>query len=175
MAATDPTDPTDRQLRAAIYRIARTYLEIERGLRPPEHLESVLTPAEYRRHRHTPSPARTRTGDAVLPTDIGHIHLDRHLPGQITATLPTRETGQHWGALVLHLARRHTGRWRIDQLERLTRPSVAREPTRNPPAAEVKGRPRTVRGRVATTSTIRSRLTRRSLRGKVGLPQLLEH
>jgi hypothetical protein len=126
------TEPTDRQLRASVYTIAKAYLEVERGLRPPEQLERYLTPAEYLRHRARPTSHATRTGEPVLPTDIGAIHLDRHLPGQITATLPTRETGQRWGALVLHFARRHTGRWRIDQLERLQRPSVARQPTRQP-------------------------------------------
>jgi hypothetical protein len=33
---------------------------------------------------------------------------------------------------VLHFARDHTGRWRIDQLERLTRPSIVRDPDRRP-------------------------------------------
>jgi hypothetical protein len=125
-------EPTDRQVRADVYKITRVYLEIERGLRPPDQLEPFLTPTEYRRHRNTPHhPSSAR--DAVLPTDVGRIHLDRHLPGQLTATVPTREAGDRWGALVLHFARNHTG-WRIDQLERLTRPSVARDP--NLPPAE---------------------------------------
>jgi hypothetical protein len=33
---------------------------------------------------------------------------------------------------VLHLAKSHAGRWRIDQLERLARPSVARNPDQQP-------------------------------------------
>lgn len=126
------SDPTDRRLRAAIYHLAHTYLEVERGLRDPEHLKPYLTPAEYRRHRIRPTHPRATATGAVLPTDIGHIHLDRHLPGQITATMPTRETDQRWGALVLHFAR-HAGQWRIDQLERLTRPGHLREPTVEPP------------------------------------------
>ena len=125
-----PIGPSDRQVRADVYRIARAYLEIERGLRTPEHLRDYLTPAEYQRHRERPNPRRTRTGEPVLPTDIGRIHLDRNLPGQITATLSTREAGERWGALVLHFACNRTGRWRINQLERLNRPSTAREPTR---------------------------------------------
>ena len=125
-------EPTDRQLRAAVYRVARTYLEVERGLRPAEHLDRFLTPTEYRRHRTRPIDPRNRPSGVVLPSELGRIHLDRHLPGQITATLPTRETEQQWGALVLHFARTHTGRWRIDQLQRLERPSVAREPARTP-------------------------------------------
>jgi hypothetical protein len=124
--------PTDRQIRADVYRITRVYLEIERGLRPPDQLEKFLTDAEYRRHRKTPHHPSSRTREAVLPTDVGRIHLDRHLPGQVTATVPTRETGERWGALVLHFARDHTGRWRIDQLQRLSRPSVVRDPDRRP-------------------------------------------
>jgi hypothetical protein len=127
-------EPTDRQVRAQIYKIVRVYLEIERGLRPPEQLENYLTPAEYRRHRRRPQPPASRPREAVLPTDVGRIRLDRHLPGQITATIPTREIGQHWGALVLHLAKSHAGRWRIDQLERLARPTVARNPDQQPEA-----------------------------------------
>jgi hypothetical protein len=127
-----PTDPTDRQVRAQVYKIVRVYLEIERGLRPPDHLEKYLTPAEYRRHRSRPQHPAARPRETILPTDIGHIRLDRHLPDQITATIPTREIGEHWGALVLHFARNHTGRWRIDQLERLARPSVARDPQQPP-------------------------------------------
>jgi hypothetical protein len=76
-----PTDdPTDRQVRAQIYKIVRVYLEIERGLRPPDQLEKYLTPAEYRRHRRCPQPPASRPREAVLPTDVGRIRLDRHLP-----------------------------------------------------------------------------------------------
>lgn len=85
--------PTDRQVRAEVYKIVRAYLEIERGLRPPEQLERYLTPAEYRRHRQHPPDQTIRTGQAVLPTDIRRIHLDRHLPGQITATAATSGYG----------------------------------------------------------------------------------
>jgi hypothetical protein len=127
------SEPTDRQVRADVYRITRVYLEVERGLRPPEQLEKFLTPAEYRRHRSRPQHPAARDREPVLPTDVGRIHLDRHLPGQITATIPTRETGEHWGALVLHFVRNHAGRWRIDQLERLTRPTVARDTPKTPP------------------------------------------
>jgi hypothetical protein len=127
-------DPTDLRIRADVYRLTRLYLEIERGSRPPDALEQFLTPAEYRRHRSRPQPPTSCTREPVPPTDIGRIHLDRHLPGQITATIPTRENGERWGALVLHFARTHTGRWRIDQLERLTRPTVARDAPTAPPA-----------------------------------------
>ena len=127
------TEPTDRQLRASIYKLVRAYLEVERGLRSYNQLERFVTAAEYRRHRNRPSDPRLRTGRAVLPTDVGRIHLDRHLPGQITATVTTRETDQHWGALVLHVVRQDDGRWRIDQLERLRRPNIARHPTVSQP------------------------------------------
>ena len=123
----------DRRLRAAVYRFARAYIEIERGLRSPDYLEGYLTPAEYRRHRTRPLDPGARAGGPVLPTDIGHIHLDRHLPGQITATLPTREADQRWSALVLHFARNSDGQWRIDQLRRLTRLGHTLEPDQSIP------------------------------------------
>ena len=129
-----PAEPSDRQLRAFLYHIAHVYLEVERGLRSPDHLERYLTAAEYRRHRTLRINARDRARESVLPTDIGHIHIDRHLQGQITAAIPTREIGDHWGALVLHLAHRREG-WRIDQLQRLDRPNIARETTPSAPGA----------------------------------------
>jgi hypothetical protein len=139
-------EPTDRRIRADVYRITRLYLEVERACRPPDVLEQFLTPAEYRRHRSRPRHPASHTREAVLPSDIGRIHLDRHLPGQITATIPTRESGERWGALVLHFAR-HTGRWRIDQLERLTRPTVARDaPTAPAAPTELDTRIQTIEG-----------------------------
>ena len=128
-----PTEPTDRQLRASIYKVAHAYLEVERGLRAYDQLERFLTPAEHRRHRNRPSDPRLRTGQVVRPTDIGPIHIDRHLPGQITATLTTREAHDRWGALVLHFVCQEEGRWLIDQLERLRRPTVARQHTAHEP------------------------------------------
>ena len=124
-------EPTDRQLRAILYHIAHVCLEVERGLRPREHLEPYLTDAEYRRHCKRPLHPR-RTGRTVLPTDIGHIHLDRHLPGQITAAIPTRETDDRWSALVLHCTKGHARGWRVDQLERLAAPNLTRDPAPRP-------------------------------------------
>lgn len=112
-----PRQLTDQQLRVVLYRIAQTYLEVERGLRPAAHLASFLTHYEYHRHR-TNAAARLPLGGAVLPGDIGRIHLDRQVPAQITAAVLVRQPGDRWGALVVHLRDTSQG-WKVDQLERL--------------------------------------------------------
>lgn len=114
-----PRQMTRQQLRTVVHKIARTYLEIERGLRPPGHLEPLLTDNESRRHRIT---HRGTTGPAgpVRPHDIGPIHLAPQTPGWQRATLRVRDTEGHWSALVLDLT--DTGRgWKIDRLDRLER------------------------------------------------------
>ena len=116
-------EPTDQQLRRVAYSIARMFMEIERGLRPPEHIERVLTKPAYRRFRRMPVPQRFPNSGPVLPTDIRGIHVSRHLPGQVTASMTCREQDDRWGAIVLHLRapRRPGEMWKADQLERLVR------------------------------------------------------
>ena len=125
-------EPTDQQLRRVAYSIARVFLEIERGLRPPEHIKPVLTQPAYRRFRRVPRPPRPAISGPVLPTDIRGIHLSRHLPGQVTASMTCRESDDRWGALVLHLrAPSQPGEtWKADQLERVVnrRRDLGRDP-----------------------------------------------
>ena len=113
--------PTDQQLRRIAYSIARTFLEFERGLRPPEHLKSVLTQPAYWRFRRLPRPPRPAISGPVLPTDVRGIRVSCHLPGQVTVSMTCRESDDRWGALVLHLrAPNEPGEtWRADQLERV--------------------------------------------------------
>lgn len=125
-------EPTDQQLRRVAYSIARMFMEIERGLRPPEHIERVLTKPAYLRFRRTPLPRRFPNSGPVLPTDIRGIHVSRHLPGQVTASMTCREQDDRWGAIVLHLRapRRPGETWKADQLERLvnSRHELRRDP-----------------------------------------------
>ena len=125
-------EPTDQQLRRAAYSIARMFMEIERGLRPPEHIKRLLTKPAYRRFRRVPLPPRPAISGPVLPTDIRGIHVSRHLPGQVTASMTCREQDDRWGAIVLHLrAPRQPGEtWKADQLERVvnSRHDLRRDP-----------------------------------------------
>ena len=126
------SEPTDQQLRRLAYSIARMFLEIERGLRPPEHIKPVLTQPAYRRFRRVPRPPRPAISGPVLPTDIRGIHVSRHLSGQVTASMTCRESDDRWGALVLHLrAPSPPGEtWKADQLERVVnrRRDLGRDP-----------------------------------------------
>lgn len=117
---------TEQELRAILYRIAQTYLEVERGLRPPEHLKAFLTPREYMRHRARPRPLHRPEGP-VQHRDLGRIHLERPTGGQITASVILRQPGDRWGVLVVHLQDTGTG-WMVDQLERLERTPRALAP-----------------------------------------------
>lgn len=123
---------TDQQLRRVAYSIARMFLEIERGLRPPEHMKPVLTQPAYGRFRRVALPPRPAISGPVLPTDIRGIHVSRHLPGQVTASMTCRESDDRWGALVLHLrAPSQPGEtWKADQLERVVnrRRDLGRDP-----------------------------------------------
>lgn len=131
-------EPTDQQLRRVAYSIARMFMEIERGLRPPEHIERLMTKPAYLRFRRTPLPRRFPQSGPVLPTDVRGIHVSRHLPGQVTASMTCREQDDRWGAIVLHLRapRRPGETWKADQLERLV--NIGHELRRDP---EIKSPP----------------------------------
>lgn len=131
--------PTERDLRAAVYGIARMYLEVERGLRPPDHLRRILAPSEYRRHRDQPMETRHPRAGPVMPDDIGGMQIERSLRGQVAATVTTREFGDRWGALTIHFKEQPDG-WVVDSLERLHRRGldVEQRPTRPDPEADDK-------------------------------------
>lgn len=116
----------DAQLKAVLYRIAQAYLEVERGLRPPEHLQSFLTPYEYRRHRAAPRRDRPRLGPVQMQ-EMGPVHFQRQGDDKITASLLTRRGADQWGALLLHL-RAHGDGWQVDHLERLEHAVKLTEP-----------------------------------------------
>ena len=109
--------PTRRQLRAVVHKVAHTYLEVERGLRPPDHLAAFLTDREYRRHRILPPDLAPGQGP-VRPHDIGPIHLTNTASGRIHASVLLRRDTDRWSALVIGLDHRdHT--WKVDKLDRL--------------------------------------------------------
>lgn len=112
--------PDERRLRTAVLHVARVYLEVERGLRSPDHLARILARREYQRHRREPMETRHPGTGPVVPDDIGQMHLDRSVPGQVTASVNTREAGDRWGALTIHFRQRREG-WVVDHLQRLPR------------------------------------------------------
>jgi hypothetical protein len=116
---------TPNQLRAVVYNIARTYLEVERGLRPPDQLSAFLTRAEYRRHRLAER-GRRAASRPVRPPDIGRVRIDTATPERVNASVLVRRDEDRWSALLVDL--RQTGRgWRVEKLDRLER-LMPREP-----------------------------------------------
>lgn len=113
----NPLEATDDQLADIARFIARTCLEVERGLRPPQHLQSVMNPhvaGLWRRHNSIGRFA----GGPVHDADIGTPHLSRINDTAVLATIITRTEGRRWGALTLKLDARR-GRWEIAELQRL--------------------------------------------------------
>lgn len=119
---------TDEQMVTFVHSVAHIYMEVERGLRDPQHLQRLMTRAEFERHRQLPPDERLRPRAAgpVRPGDIGKIRIDRTHPREITAAIPTRESGERWGSLVIDLRQVGDG-WLVTRLERLQRRGL--EPT----------------------------------------------
>ena len=121
--------PSDEQL-ADIFRfVARTCLEVERGLRPPAHLTSLMDPAQ----RVIQAGQLGRFGGGPVQNNhIGQPQISRLTDTHIVATVVTRTDGDRWGALTLKL-RAHGGRWRVADLQRL----LAVAHYRTPPTTRV--------------------------------------
>lgn len=116
---------TANQLRAVVYRIAVTYLEVERGLRPPDQLRTFLSPAEYRRHRITRR-GQHAASRPVRPTDVRKVRLDAATRDRVNASVLVRRDDDRWSSLLVDL--RQTGHgWTVDRLDRLER-LLPREP-----------------------------------------------
>lgn len=118
--------PTDQQLADMLRFVARTCLEVERGLRPPAHLAPLLHPAEQ--FLQPGQLGRFRAGP-VRDDHIGQPQVSRLSDTRAIGTVVTRTEGDHWGALSLEL-RLWRGRWRVAGLQRL----LAAAQYRTPPA-----------------------------------------
>lgn len=117
-ANTVPVSPTDEQLADILRFIARTCLEVERGLRPPAHLLKLMDPNTGLRWSRHGMIGRFH-GGPVQDDQIGDPHLTRLGDGKVTATVVTRTQGDRWGAITLRLQANEQGRWRIADLQRL--------------------------------------------------------
>jgi len=103
--------------RAVASFVAKTCLEIERGLRPPDHLRTFLHPATAEHRQASLKTGHFRGGPAVRQ-DIGPPHLSRLSPRHAVVTIVTRTEGRRWGALALQF-RIHHIKWYVTRLERL--------------------------------------------------------
>lgn len=121
---TRPAVLTDEQLGDILRFVARTCLEVERGLRPPAHLHALMDPAQ--RWAQPPQLGRFR-GGPVQDDQIGRPQISRLTDTHIVATVTTRTEANRWGALTLRL--RATGaRWRVADLHRLLAATHYRTP-----------------------------------------------
>ena len=121
--------PTDDQLADILRFVARTCLEVERGLRPPAHLTSLMDPTQ---RLIQPGQLGRFGGGPVQNNHIGQPQISRLTDTHIVATVVTRTDGERWGALTLKL-RTHGGRWRVADLQRL----LAVAHYRTPPTTRV--------------------------------------
>lgn len=108
---------TPRQLRAVVHQIAHVYLEVERGLRPPDHLRRFLTVDEYARHRTTQL-AYTGPAGPVRSDEIGRIHLSQFQADRVHGSVQVRRGENETSALIVDLQHSDSG-WKVDTLGRL--------------------------------------------------------
>ena len=109
--------PTDAQLERFAAFIAKMTLEIERDLRQPELLRTVMSPPGWDLWRNSRPPGRFH-GGAVVDADIGTPRVERLADTRAIANIVTRTDGERWGALTMKLDG-STGRWRATNLHRL--------------------------------------------------------
>jgi hypothetical protein len=113
-----PPIPTDEQVADILRFIARTCLEVERGLRPPGHLLELMD-SDTGLRWSKPGKLGRFHGGPVQDDQIGEPHLTRLGVGEVVATVVTRTEGDRWGAITLRLQADEAGRWRIADLQRL--------------------------------------------------------
>lgn len=109
--------PTDEQLADMARFIARVCLEVERGLRPPDHLARLMNPATAPGSNRPPGIGRFDAGP-VLAGHVGSAHVSRTSDRTVFASVVTRTEGDRWGALAFRLDA-HEGRWHLAALRRL--------------------------------------------------------
>lgn len=109
--------PTDAQLERFAAFIAKMTLEVERDLRQPELLRTVMAPRAWDLWRSSRPPGRFH-GGAVLDADIGTPQVERQSETRAIANVVTRTDAERWGALTMKLDG-STGRWRATNLQRL--------------------------------------------------------
>ena len=92
-------------------------LEIERDLRQPELLRTVMSPRAWDLWQHSRPPGRFH-GGPVVDADIGTARVERLGDTRAIANIVTRTDAERWGALTMKLDG-SVGRWRATNLQRL--------------------------------------------------------
>lgn len=130
--------PTDRQLAVLVRHLTRLHLEVERGLRPPDQLEGMMTNKAYGRLRGRGRAHFPYQGPVNANRDLGTVRLTRQPDGQVYASVPTRQQHDRWGAITLQLQPDGQGRYRIADVQRLRPHDMSRHrtPTRQPTLAD---------------------------------------
>jgi hypothetical protein len=111
------TGLSDDQLRIVAGYVTRICLEVERGLRPPEHLRGLADPRTAGLWPRSIQTGRFR-GGPVVRQDIGPPNVSRVADDHAIATIVTRTERTRWGALTLRL-RAEGRRWYVADLQRL--------------------------------------------------------
>ena len=125
----------DRELRTVVAYVARLCLEVERGLRPPDHLRRLTDPRANGAARRRIQVGNF-AGGPVRRQDIGPPQLSRLADDHAIATVVTRTEGNRWGALTIGL-RAQRGRWYVVDLQRV----LASRHYRSGPAQNVERQP----------------------------------
>ena len=97
------TGPTDLQLEAIVRHLAKTHLEIERGVRDPAQLTRLMSPQAEHLWQQTRQRGRPLPGGPVRDADLGPVHLRAQSDGQTLATVTTPTQHGRWGALTFVL------------------------------------------------------------------------
>lgn len=129
------TGLSDDQLRIVAGYVARLCLEVERGLRPPEHLRDLADPRTAGLWPRSIQTGRYR-GGPVVRQDIGPPNVSRLAEDHAIVTIVTRTESNRWGALTLRL-RAERGRWYVADLQRLLAASHYRSGPNQTVAPEV--------------------------------------
>ncbi len=108
---------TDAELRQVAEYVARRYLEVERGLRGKECLQSLLSSEAYTK-QFDAAASRFGKGGVVRQTDLGRMSFQRPEVDRVHIAIPARQEGGYWGALVMELRANDRGAWRVTELTR---------------------------------------------------------
>lgn len=118
-------DLTDDELRTLASHIARRCLEVERGLRPPDHLRALADPMIRARWRTKIRFGRFRGGPPA-GDDVARPRVSRLAEDRAIATVVTRTEGPRWGAVTFEL-RAVGSTWHVTDLQRLLAASHYRD------------------------------------------------
>jgi hypothetical protein len=122
---------SDDELQQIITYVATRYLEVERGLRSRNALRNLLTDVAFRQLQAAPPVERPAHGP-VRQTDLGRLLFQRPTTDRVFVTMPARERGNEWSALVMQLRANREGIWRVTELARVNERTITTRPVPTP-------------------------------------------